>query len=137
MFHPLALGMLDSHAEYLFYVPGLAAAIRFQFCQKDARGLRHVQQDFRPGNRFGNRPVEHLAVVPDAERILQSGEPLELRLHLLVAEIVKKLGPVAQIFGRDAKRMKIVAYTGLLGAAASGLPLGPRSLQRSRRVAAS
>ena len=97
--------MLDGQTEYFVYVLGLAAAVRFQFRQKQARGLQLVQQNFRTRDSFGNRLMEHLAVVPDAKRILQICQPFELRLHVFVTDIVKKLGPVAQIFGGHTKRV--------------------------------
>ena len=87
--------MLDGQTEYFVYVLGLAAAVRFQFRQEYACGWQLVQQNFRTRDGFGNRLMEHLAVVPDAKGLLQICQPFQLRLHLFATNIVKKLRPVS------------------------------------------
>jgi len=108
------LRMLYRQAKYFLYLFGLETATSFQFRQKYSNGLQLAQQEFWPRNRFGNRLVEHLKVVPDTYCILKSFQPFERRLHFFVAEIVKKLNPVPQIFGGDTKGVQVVNRAGFL-----------------------
>jgi hypothetical protein len=57
-------------SEYFLYIPGLAPLVRFQLRQEHARRPQLFKQNLRARYRFGNRLMEHLAVMPDAEGLL-------------------------------------------------------------------
>ena len=53
------------------------------------------QQNVLARDGSGDGLIKHLAVVPDANSVLQFGQPFELGLHLRVTDVVKQLRPVA------------------------------------------
>ena len=95
--------MLQRQAKYLLDLFGLQAAVLFHVRQKQSHRGHLIEQNFRARQRLGNRLVEHLAVVPDTNGILQSCQRIELSLQLLGADLEKQFGAVSQNLGGDAQ----------------------------------
>jgi hypothetical protein len=75
----VVMPLVGGQAKYFLHLLSFAAAVLFQLVQKHSHGLHLVQQEVRAGDGFGHGLIEHLAVVPDPECLLQIPQPFELR----------------------------------------------------------
>ena len=74
---------------------------------------------------FGHQTLEHLLVVPVAEKLLNAARPLEHGLRRRFAERASQLESVAQPLGGDAQRMHGSDVSLMMGAPVGILPLDP------------